>query len=494
MKAKRILSFVLAFVLVCSFFSLGVSAASATFSVSASGSVTVGNRINVTVKVSGSEKIGSWRFSLNYDPAMLEYISGGDSGGGGSILFADSSDGVSSVTKTVVFRAKKIGSTTVSVSGGQVISFDSVAAMGTNSASRNINIVAAPTLSGENNLSSLSVSEGQFTPEFNPATTEYSMTVPFEINALVFTGTAKHNAASVAVSASDALVVGANPITITVTAQNGATKTYTVTVTREESELAGVTAKLEGKEYSVAYDPALLQIPEGFTPSKAKLGEKEILVYNAPQNTISIAYLTAEESGAWYVFNEEEQSFTPFVIVPSASQTLVILDPAKDAVIPKGYIPEEIMVGEQKINGYACEDSEVSGVYLVYAMAGDGESGFYYFDSKLGTFAAYTASSASALSEDSTDFAEMKALLSKTQKRADLLEIIVLAVSLGAAILFVVLVILIVKYSKTPSDPSKKEKKEEKSKKNIEEEFLLMSEEKTQIMDPIEKSEEKGEE
>lgn len=481
MIAKRILPFFLACILIFSLFSLEAFAASASFSVSSAGSVTVGNRINVSVKVSGSEKIGSWNFALKYDPAMLEYVSGADSGGGGSLLFADSSDGTSSISKTVVFRARKIGSTTVSISGGQIISFDSVAPMSTNSASRKINIVAAPTLSGENNLSALSVSQGTFTPEFDPATTEYAMTVPFEINSLVFTGTAKHNAASVAVSASDALVVGANPITITVTAQNGRTKTYTVTVTREESLLAGVTTKIDEVEYSVAYDPALLQIPSGFTASTAKLGERDILTYSAPQNTIAIAYLVAGESGAWYVFDEKEQSFSPFVMVNAGAPSLVILSPGKDIKVPKGYLPEEVSFGEQKISAYSSEDSEMDGVYLVYAMAPDGTSGFYYYDSKLSSFAAYPAASISASAEESEAFAEMKAELEKAKEKADLMEIIVLSVSLGAVILFVILLVVAFKKGKAQkvTNQDKNEKREEK----IDEiDLLLMNESKTQVI------------
>jgi uncharacterized protein (DUF58 family) len=82
---KRTLSLLLALVLVFTLLSTSVFAASASFSLSASGSVIVGKQVKVTVKLSSSEKIGSWRFSVSYDPAVLEYVSGADSGGGGAV-------------------------------------------------------------------------------------------------------------------------------------------------------------------------------------------------------------------------------------------------------------------------------------------------------------------------------------------------------------------------------------------------------------------------
>ncbi len=448
---KKSLSFLLAFVLILSLFAFPVSAASATFSLSGSGSVIVGNKVNVTVKFSGSEKIGSWRFSLTYDPSVLEYVSGADSGGGGAVLFSDSSDGISSYSRTVVFRAKKIGSATVAVSGAQVVSFDSASNMSISGASKKISVTAAPILSGENNLSALALSTGELSPAFDPKTTSYALSVPFEVSSLAISATAKDTKASVAVTGADALVVGENKVEVVVTAQNGTRKSYVITVTRQESELAGVTTQVGEESLSVAYDPAMLQIPEGYQPTTALLGDKKILSYAAPQNTILISYLYKEvqvegveglqKVGAWYVFDEKTQSFTPYVTVSGQPGLVVVLNPGKDVKVPEGFVPETIQVGEQSISAYAVENSKDTNIYLVYGMTSDGTAGFYYYDARLSSFTAYFVPDTGISKEAQKEIDTLKKDLADSDKKAEQILIIALAVGIVAVLLLIGLII-----------------------------------------------------
>jgi phage major head subunit gpT-like protein len=94
-------------------------------------------------------------------------------------------------------------------------------------------IVVAWTSSNAN-LSALSLSTGTLSPAFDPAVTEYLVDVGNGVSSITVTGTAAESGAgiSAASGAAQSLNVGYNPIAITVTAQNGAVKTYTVTVIR----------------------------------------------------------------------------------------------------------------------------------------------------------------------------------------------------------------------------------------------------------------------
>ncbi|MEH7076475.1 cadherin domain-containing protein [Neobacillus drentensis] len=97
-------------------------------------------------------------------------------------------------------------------------------------------------LSSDATLSDLTSSKGKLTPEFNPGTTQYKMTVGESIASLKLTPTTANSNATVKINgksvlsgkASDeiALAFGKNKITIEVTAQNGKTRTYTITVMR----------------------------------------------------------------------------------------------------------------------------------------------------------------------------------------------------------------------------------------------------------------------
>ena len=454
---KRILSLFFAFVLLVTLLSTDAFAASASFSLSASGSVTVGNQVKVTVKLTSSETIGSWRFSVSYDPSILEYVSGADSGGGGAVSFADSSDGTKSLSKTITFKAKKIGTVTVSVGSAQVVSFDSAANMTVNAPSRKISVVAAPDLSGENRLSALSVSSGELTPAFAEGVNAYTVSVPYETTSLSVFATAKDDKASVAVTPSDALAVGENPIEVVVTAEDGSKRTYTVTVIRAQSELAGVTVDLDGVTYDVAYDPAVLTVPENYTPETAEYGEKKILVFASPQNVLQIAWLSNETEGAWYIYDAESQSFSEYRSVSSAESTVVLLPVPETVTVPEGFLPYELAVGEQTWSVYKAANSEEEGIWLVYGMKSDGVCGLFYYDSVLATFSSYfePAEDTAALEEAAKETANLKSLLKESEDKADRMEILFLSASAVATLLLILLIVLLT--------VGKKKKKKEKA-------------------------------
>ena len=89
-------------------------------------------------------------------------------------------------------------------------------------------------LSNDATLKSLTVSSGVLQPAFAADKTEYTVNVPENVTTITITGVENHAGATVAGNVTGrALNVGSNPVTITVTAEDGTTKkTYTVTVIR----------------------------------------------------------------------------------------------------------------------------------------------------------------------------------------------------------------------------------------------------------------------
>ncbi len=92
------------------------------------------------------------------------------------------------------------------------------------------------------NLGSLTISSGILTPSFASGTTKYTDSVPYNVSSITVTPIAMDTDANIAVngifvtsgleSQPINLTVGKNTIGIEVTAQSGATKTYSVNVTR----------------------------------------------------------------------------------------------------------------------------------------------------------------------------------------------------------------------------------------------------------------------
>ena len=91
--------------------------------------------------------------------------------------------------------------------------------------------VSAP-LSGNANLASLTCANAELSPTFSTGTTQYSVTVPYDVTSLRLSAAAEDSGAKVSTSGND-LSVGANTVTITVTAPSGAVKRYTISVIRQ---------------------------------------------------------------------------------------------------------------------------------------------------------------------------------------------------------------------------------------------------------------------
>lgn len=93
--------------------------------------------------------------------------------------------------------------------------------------------------STDSTLSSLSIAEGAITPEFNKDVKEYAIIVPNEVTKLNITATPTDSKATVSVTEYEELKEGENIITISVTAEDGTTKTdYVIKATRQRKELA----------------------------------------------------------------------------------------------------------------------------------------------------------------------------------------------------------------------------------------------------------------
>ena len=90
--------------------------------------------------------------------------------------------------------------------------------------------------SDDNTLKELTVQEGALTPGFTADVTDYEITVPYTVDSLTIHAVANDEKATVQISDASELMVGVTEITITVTAENGDVKIYTITVTRNACE------------------------------------------------------------------------------------------------------------------------------------------------------------------------------------------------------------------------------------------------------------------
>ena len=97
---------------------------------------------------------------------------------------------------------------------------------------------AQPTGDGspDNRLSTLKVGSYALTPAFNNDTANYSVVVPYATSSVTVTATPKNSKAKVSGAGNVSLKVGSNTVKLTVTAQNGSQRTFTLTIAREANQ------------------------------------------------------------------------------------------------------------------------------------------------------------------------------------------------------------------------------------------------------------------
>jgi len=239
-----------------------VIAEASDFSTGLSGgsSIDKGATFNVDITVNSSKELYGVEGKLNFDSSKLELVSSEGKNGFaltvGTSVVADTSNPKkgSFTVGTLRFKAKsglsEGNSTKISIGGIQ--GSDGVSTLSGSGASRTVSVKVPPKApapkpaptpkSSNSNLASLSVSPGSIS--FNKNTTSYSMTVENSVDNLTVQASAEDSKARVSGTGNKNLSVYGNRINITVTAENGSEKTYTINVTRKDER--GSTEPLSG--------------------------------------------------------------------------------------------------------------------------------------------------------------------------------------------------------------------------------------------------------
>lgn len=221
-----------------------VSAASASASLTGPGTIRAGDTITLSFNLNGSG-IFSASGTLSYDSNQVTLTGTTQKIGspwavefnGNNFVAYDNnlSNPINSnkTLFTVTFKVKSVAAgTNIKISYTGVTASDGSADknVGTVTYSKS---VSAP-LSTDNNLASITVSNATISPAFSAGTTNYSTSVPFEVSKLNVSATAADSKAKVSVNSPTLTPNGTTKVTVTVTAENGAKKTYTISVKRAQ--------------------------------------------------------------------------------------------------------------------------------------------------------------------------------------------------------------------------------------------------------------------
>ena len=242
---KKIVSILTAVILcVVLMLPLTVLAASASASLTGPGTVRAGDTITLSFNLNGSGIYGA-SGTLSYDSSQVTMTGTSQKigspwavefNGDNFVAYDNNLSSPINGNKTLFTVTFKVNS--VAAGTSIKISYTGVTASD-GSADANIGTVtysttiAAP-LSTDNNLASLTVNNATISPAFSAGTTNYSASVPYEVSKLNVSATAADGKAKVSVNSPNLTPNGTTNVTITVTAENGAKKTYTISVKRAQ--------------------------------------------------------------------------------------------------------------------------------------------------------------------------------------------------------------------------------------------------------------------
>ena len=431
-----------------------VFAASGKINVSGTSTVVVGNNVTVTVTLSSSTLIGSWEMSLNYDKNYLQLRSA-TSESNGIRMAASTATGVKSKSYTFTFKTLKKGSTIVSVGGYLAYAYADLSEISLSSNSKTINIITQAELeasySKNNNLASLGGEGFTLTPEFNANTLEYSVTVPEDTKEVNITGTVQDKKASITGVGVQQVNQGNNKFLVTVKAENGSEKTYTINVDVKDENPIEVT--VGDKKYTVVKIKENLPIASLYNEYSIKINEFDIPAYkNDYTGLVLVGLKDTEGNISLFIYNEKSGSYKEYSELKSSQITIY---PLKTQESVEGYKKGNVKIQDIDVEGfYLNEDSDFFVIYGVNVETGD--KGFYMYDKKMQTLIKYND--------------ELSSLLNEKIKLYTY--IIIGFISLSVVMLIIIIVLVCKKSKKKKRGKDKEKVVEEKIKKEDKNEII----------------------
>lgn len=390
-----------------------------------SGSCEVGEIVNINITL--SENVMQCDFYINYDSNIIVPSGGDYDAGGNGILRFVSAD---KRTFNITFKAINPGTTNISI-------VKSTAQMGSanedymsiNASIGKVTVTAPESYSDDNTLSSLEISPGVLSPAFSSNVTTYTTSVGSDCDRLTVSATANDSKATIKVSGTR-MDPGLNTTTITVTAEDGSKKVYTIKTTKgdnvitpeqaskEAEETDGTnqggttdgdnnsiiqepTVRVDDYEYKIISSFAEDSLPSGYVQSETDYNGIKIAVGMGINTRVMLAYLESTdgtgESG-FYVYDSVKKTFSKYIEIyqPELSYCILPIDESS-MELPDGYEAGRININNREVDVLLDKTGNYA---LFYGVSSTGDAGWFRYNINDGTiqgYAGYNSSDEPAL-------------------------------------------------------------------------------------------------
>ena len=182
------------------------------------------------------------------------------------------------------------------------------------------------------------------------------------------------------------LTLGASEVTI----QGGTPVTDTEAPAGEQKSSGNVQVIVDGGTYTVNENFSEAVIPKGFEAADAEIDGKATKAMIQQSSGQYLFYLedSAGESN-YYLYSTEDGSFaTTEVVAVNGELTLLLMNHTDKEGLPEEYKETTTTIGGKEFSAW--NNVSEPDYYLIYALNSEGESGYYQYDSKEGTYQRYT--------------------------------------------------------------------------------------------------------
>ena len=414
-------------------------ASSATISVySSSSSVVVGNSFTVTIKAKSSSYFGTWEFSPSYDTSKFKMTSGNS-----SVIFYGKAKEKS---YTYTFKAIGTGSGTIGVKSVSIRDYNNEKEMTLSKGSATVKVITQAELeasySKNNNLKSLSIEGLKLSPSFNKNTTKYTAEASANTTKINIKASVEDSRSRLSGTGSKNVAEGENKFNITVTAQNGSTKTYTVIVNVIDPNPIEVI--IDEAKYTVVKRESNLGSVSGFKKSTTKIEDQEVpCLFNETNDYTLVGLKNTDGDVTLYIYDKNNITYTKYEDAKLTQMNIVPLE------IEETYKPDEQRT-QITIDDVTFDAIKLSakGLYIVKARNLDtAENEYYEYDEKTNTLIRY-------IEEEKDDSKDTQ--IAKYKKMLALL---------GVETVIVILILICILISRMKKNKRRRQRIEEEKKK-----------------------------
>lgn len=428
MKKKTFKALII--IVACFFFQLRVSAGDVSI-VTNNRKPSVGSNVVVTVKapnVAGNFSVTSSNQSVLSGGSSNSWIEG-------------------SVTYT--FVAKAAGTATITVKPIDAADYDgnvfsAVKSVTITVGNKTTSSSTKKDLSSDNTLSSLSIDGVNLEPAFNKNTTSYNVNLEAGVTKINVKATPNDKSAKVTGIGEIEVSEGNNNIEVVVTAENGSTKTYTITANVKEYDPINV--KVENSKYTVVRNIKNVTAPNGYEETKIKIKGEEVPAFKNKTTGYTLVLLKDDKGNQnFYIYKDKK-----YILYKEYTFNKIILYPMELKKVPKGYKKTKITFNDDKIIAY--KKNKKSNYALIYGMNVEtGKKHIYMYDKEEDTLQIYN--------DELNDVSDEK---------IEQYKMLIAGLSGLSVLLFLILIIVIMKnhkHNKEQKRIRKQIKKERKQKK-----------------------------